>query len=308
MLAKKILILLSLILIFGVIQYYKNNNNDKITESLDERKRIAAIKGVDWFIKRNDKFPTYDNIVYFTYFYKTTSNPLLARKYSDLVDEKISKINSSDYIEDRKNGVWDIFKTIILKQCQGKDYKIDLNRLSGVYDKNSDKLQQKLVLAYMLGKLGLEEDAYSNVISEIRSKKTSPSNKDYYAYLYALTHIIYTKSGYYNQYLDNKNYKLEVAEFNKAIDLFLSKNDTSDLYIDVVSEILISLKILQIEPDAKVNRLYERLISAQHPDGSFGKDENTPNGISHHTLVATLALMPFPKEFRSINNTCSLLK
>ena len=308
MLLKKILILLSLILIFGAIEYSKNNNNDKLSQPLDERKRIAAIKGIDWFVKRKDKFPRYDNIVYFTYFYKTTSNPPLAQKQLNLINEKISKINSSDYVENSKNGVWEIFKTITLKQCQGKDYKIDLDRLNGVYDKDSDKLQQKLVLAYMLGKLGLEENAYSNVISEIRSKKVSPSNKDYYPYLYALTHIIYTKSGYYNQYLDEKDYKLEMSEFNKAIDLFLSKDDTSDLYIDVVSEVLMSLKILQIKPTDKINKLYEKLIALQSPDGSFGKDENIPNGISHHTLVATIALMPFPKEFRSINNTCSLLR
>jgi hypothetical protein len=303
---KKILILLSLLLIFVAIEYPKNNNNDKITQSLEERKRIAAIKGVDWFIKRKDKLPTYDNIVYFTYFYKTTSDPLLAQKYLSLVDEKISKINSSDYIENSNNGIWDIFKTIYLKQCQNKDYKIDLDRLKGSYDKDNDKLQQKLVLAYLLEKVGLEKNAYSNVISEIRSKKISSSNKDYYLYLYALTHIIYTKSGYYNHYLNSKDYKLEIEEFNNAIDLFLSKKDTSDAYIDIVSEVLISLKILQIEKDNRVNRLYERLIKAQHPDGSFGKDESIPNGISHHTLVATIALMPFPKEFRNIKNTCSL--
>lgn len=308
MLAKKILILICLILMFGAIKYSQNISINKVPQSLNERKNEAALKGINWFKERKDKFPTYNNIVYFTYFYKTTSNPLLAQQQLNLINEKVSKIKSSDYLENSKNGVWEIFKTITLKQCQGKDYAIDLEKLNKVYDKDSNKLQEKLVLAYMLEKVGLGGKAYSDVISEIRSKKISSTNKDYYPYLYALTHIIYTKSEYYNQYLDKKNYKLEVSEFNKAIDLFSSKNDTSDSYIDALSEVLISLKILQIKPTEKVNNLYEKLIALQSPDGSFGKDENMPNGISHHTLVATIALLPFPKEFRSINNTCSLLK
>lgn len=292
------------------------------SSELEKEKKEAASKGVNWLIENKDTISLSDSAVQLIYLYKTTNDTKLAGSLSNLITEKIEKIphvDTSFNVKDKKYLDWDNLKGVLYsikkKKCDNKEYTKDLEVFKTFLTKNkneifSDKmnLSEKLIAAYQLTSFGIGLDNfYPSVLSEIRSKYAelyNPSAKNYYFNLYVLSHAVLIESGYFDRFLDSKAYSAEVNELNKSLDKFLSDDNLNDSSIDILSEILISFKLLKIAPDQKTNSLYRKLIGFQNKDGSWGKDSKNSSLKFHHTSVATLALIEFAPEFRRTTTYC----
>lgn len=294
---------------------------------LEKQKEEAAIKGINWLISNNKAISSSSASIELMYFYKTTNDEKLANELSNLIIEKANSITVTNTTFDAKNKNylnWNYLKQHVLdglktKKCKNQEYAKDLRLFEQFLAKNKNEifpndmnLAGKLIAAYRLKKMGIGLDNfYDSVISEIRSqynKLNNPSSENYYTYVYALTHVIYIESGYFDKYLDPQMYPLEVKELNKSLDTFLSLDRLNDSSADVMSEVLFSLKLFKIAPNEKTDMLYKKLISFQNSDGSWGINKLSMNNKYHYTMVASLALLPFTSNLRQPSDYCELLK
>jgi len=229
-------------------------------------------------------------------------------------------VNTSINIKDEKYLNWfqlrPVVEELLRRKCAGEEYISDAEKIRGLLSSSWNDiftkkmtLSQKLVAAYLLRELGAcTDEFYASITKRIRSRSKvldKPSGYGYFFYLYALTHIIFTESDYYGHYLDSKNFGPEINGLNKAINRFSFYPEISDNIADILSEILICFKLLQIRPDQRTDREYQRLIKKQNPDGSWGGEKETENAKIHHTVVTTLALLEFSPSFRGKKIYCN---
>ena len=289
---------------------------------LKKEGREAALRGVNWLISKKDSIPANAALSNFKKIYKTTNDKRLAKKILRVIKEKkksIARINTSIDIKNKKHLNWfelrPIVEELLRRKCAGEEYMTDAEKIRGLLSSNWNDiftkkmlLSQKLVAAYLLGELGAcTDEFYASVTKRIRSRSKvldKPSGYGYFFYLYALTHIVFTESDYYGHYLNSEKFEPEINGLNKAINRFSSYPEISDNIADILSEILICFKLLQIKPDQRTDRTYQRLIKRQNPDGSWGGEKETLNARIHHTLVATLALLEFSPAFRGKKIYC----
>jgi hypothetical protein len=171
-------------------------------------------------------------------------------------------------------------------------------------------LSQKLVAGYLLKELSIDpQGSYENSISALRSPENQlidSSGRMDYLYLYGLTHIIITKSGYFGRYLDPNEFELEISIFRKALNKFTSAPGMTDFEADILAEILICLKLLPLPSDPQVEIVCRRLVERQNPDGSWGKGQKISTSKVHHTVVSTLALMEFAPTLQAESIFCDV--
>jgi asparagine N-glycosylation enzyme membrane subunit Stt3 len=168
---------------------------------------------------------------------------------------------------------------------------------------------EKLIAAYQLKYLDIYlNNFYADVVSEIRSSTVpqDPQSKEYYEYLFAITHIALTESGYLNKYLNPDDYPIEVKALNSSLDELIKLDTINEYQTDIISEVLFSLQIFNIKSNEKTNVLFQKLMTIQNPDGSWGKNTLIPNAIPHNTQTAALALMRFNDKFRGPHEYCEL--
>ncbi len=320
--------LLVIIFLSGTLYTYQTGKFKSIPVlSLEAQKEEAARKGVDWIINNKDGISRQDRILYLMQIYKITSDEKLAQKLSKIILTEIHNIKIKDTLinlDDPKNLNWQItlrpiVDSLFNKKCAGKEYTNDLNNLKvllkthskEIFSKDVD-LSSKMIAAYILKSLGIDiNNFYANTISDIKSQpytfsEISLENQEYstYSYLFALTHVIYSESDYYDKYLDPNNYKDIVLKLNKILDMFSAQQNFTGFSADIVPEALSSLKILHIAPDQKKDNLYKKLIISQNPDGSWGTNDEMRSAVAHHTVVAVTALLPFTSEFRKGSIQC----
>ncbi len=324
---RKILIVVAaLLFFFGLFLLQKNFSELKnfLKTPISQNQKDESVKnGVGWLIAQEGRVSTRTYVAYLMQIYKTTNDKTLALKLSTIINEKGKGIPQGDTnidINDKKHLDLRILRPVVQdllrRKCLDKEYRADAQIVKKFIDINRDEmfsreidLSQKIVFFYLIKELGIDtNNLYQSVISEIRSKDSllsDPTGKDYNPYLYALTHIIFTESDYYGKYLDRNKYKKELEGLDKAIDVFMKEEEISPFRADILSEILLSKKLLGINSDQKMKKLHERLISLQNSDGSWG-DKSEPDGVRiHHTVVAILALMEFSPELRGGKIYCS---
>ncbi len=291
--------------------------------ALNKQKKEAALRGVKWMLNQKDTIPAKVVVANLKKIYKTTADKRLAKKLLKVIKEKeksIDRINTSIDIEDKKHLNWfelrPVVEELLRRKCAGKEYITDAEKIRGLLKSNWDDIfpqkmiiSQKLVAAYLLRELGAcTPEFYTSVTNRIRSRSNvlkNPSGYSYFFYLYALTHILFTESDYYSHYLNSEKFTSEINGFNTAINRFSYYPEISDNIADILSEILICFKLLQITPDQKTDGIYQRLINRQNPDGSWGGEKETENAKTHHTIVATIALLEFSPSFRGKKIYCS---
>jgi len=159
----------------------------------------------------------------------------------------------------------------------------------------------KLVWWYMEEMKGKEgaEGEYEKVRQDLRHNWMGERED-----IYGLTHIILTKSGYYQRYLKAEEYPWEVEKLKEVAGKMARREKLSNHELDLASEVVIGLKLLRVPENPDVAKLIEAIKSRQQPNGSWGEPGVSMNNRIHHTVVGILALAPFPDELGQGNVYC----
>jgi len=116
-------------------------------------------------------------------------------------------------------------------------------------------------------------------------------------FMLAVTHVLYTASGYFTRDPDPVAFAPETAILRQALHRYLTGPVPADrVFIDVQGAVLSLLKLLRLPEDADMRAMSERLIELQNPDASWG--QHAGNHSYHATEVAVEALLDLPAEFR----------
>jgi len=142
---------------------------------------------------------------------------------------------------------------------------------------------------YFLGNIGItDQNMQAEAYSAVENGGDESINN-----LYGLAHIVITNSNYYSNYVNPLGFPKETALAQSAI--------PKTTNIDLLTELVISLKLLGKATGSEVTIGNQKIIDSQHSDGSWGGPEDDPE---HTTLGAALALMDFSKNFRKTDSFC----
>jgi hypothetical protein len=109
-------------------------------------------------------------------------------------------------------------------------------------------------------------------------------------YVYALTHVVIARSGWFRTRVEPGGLEFAVPILRAAVEQRLEQ--THDVFaLDLMAEAVACLALLGEDGDAAVRQARERIVAAQHEDGSWGGGEGvTPRRI-HPTFNAIVALL-----------------
>jgi hypothetical protein len=281
----------------------------------------AGMRGARWLVENKDAIPPRVALTTFRKIYRVTADDVLAAELLEIIretEDTLPQANIAIDINDPSARRWHSLRPALTElvrfKCVNQLQETDLQPVEDLRDFYWDQmflstmdLSKKVVAAYLLRRLGVADDLYDSVVEEIRSRADlldQPRSYSYVFYLYALTHIVLTSSGYYDHYLDPAEFRGEIAGFSKALKDFETVEDLTATELDVASEILICLKLLGMPADHEAEEIYRRLVDIQNADGSWGSGAEVTGAKIHNTAVAAIALIDFAPEFREGDIYC----
>jgi hypothetical protein len=284
-------------------------------------KAAAAKRGIEWLVANKDAIAPGVAVTTFRKIYRVTPDDTLAAGLLKIIEEaeaNLPQINIAVDIHDRESRRWHNLRPLLIElvrnKCVNQVFESDLRPIEDLRDFYWDRLfmstmdlSKKVVAAYLLKRLGVGDELYHSAVEEVRSLADlldQPRSYHHVFYLYALTHIVLTNSGYYDHYLDPAGFKGEIAGFHKGLNDFLAVEDMTTTELDVASEVLVCLKLLRVPADPLTEKMSRRLIGLQNPDGSWGSDDEVTGTRVHNTAVATMALLDFAPVFRDGDIYC----
>jgi hypothetical protein len=287
-------------------------------------KTAAAMRGVEWLMANRDAISSRTAVMTFRKLYRVTPDDSLAADLLAIIEEAEDNLPQMNIAFDihnpdarRWHNLRPLLTELVRNKCVNQVFESDLQPIEDLRDFYWDQLflstmdlSKKVVASYMLKRLGIDEGLYDSAVEEVRSRQNlldQPRSYQSVFYLYALTHIVLTKSGYYDHYLNPAAFKGEIAGFHKALVDFADIEDMTTTELDAVSEALVCLKLLRVPTDSTAEKMYRRLIESQNPDGSWGSDDEVTGTRVHNTAVATMALLDFAPAFRPGDIYCDTI-
>ncbi len=297
-----------------------------VGNDFEQQKAEAARRGTLWLISQKDVIPHNFALVTFRKLYRVAADEQLRAALLNVLREKEAQVQPKDIVfdgTDERYLNWYVLRPVVVdllnKKCAGEAYASEANKIVQLLKKHGKTilnekmiLSQRLVAAYLLCELGVaDKRLYRQMVAEIRRQvraMKNPPESRFFFNLYALTHIVFTSSGYYDRYLNKDAFALEITVFRKALRHYTAAPEMNPKIADLLSEILICYKLLGVEPGEPGKKMYRILLDQQNADGSWGNGEQTDSAKVHHTVVATLALMEFVPEFRGRDIHCMVTK
>lgn len=282
---------------------------------LNIKKQSAAERGIQWVLRQKDTIPPKDALWYLKDLYQVTWDKKFSQQIAQGILEKEKEIpkdsTSVESIDVKSNTPWfSVVFALLQKQCFKENIFSERAYIRKIVSENWEEifpkdtyLAGKIVKTYFLLELGAVDDIrYSDVISEIKSHTPPREHGVDLAYVYALTHIVITKSDYFAAYLDPKDHRTEIGLLQRAVKDLVRTKETDGSISDVSSEVLFSLKLLKQRPNNDMEALYQKIISLQRADGSW--IGNDPDSTFHHTVMAVLALLDYPQDLPQAKIYC----
>lgn len=290
-------------------QVYESRKNN-----FEELKRNASVRGVNWLIANNEIIPSNRNG--FALIYKITADDELASNLLKIIEKRKAnrlqmdvKINTQDpkYLN-WNNGLRLVVMELIRKKCNGQESsegvdqvrKIISKHQNGIFNNQTVSAGSLFVASHLLNKIGISiEKIYNRTIADLKIQQNYSIPN-----IYALTHIFLTKSDYLSIYLDPKEYEWEVNALNAILEKYADEKRLNDVEIDMISEVIISMKLLKLPETANSEIVYKKLINQQNDDGSWGGNGIDIGAKTHHTVVSTIALSKFPDRLKKEDIFC----
>ncbi len=155
-------------------------------------------------------------------------------------------------------------------------------------------LTQKLIMIHRLSEFGLSAPgSFEEVREEIRTlwREGDPEAlvRDR-SFMFALTHVFTTASGYFSHFVDPAGFEPETAMLRHAVGHYLTEGVPDDRrFLEIQAQVVSSLALQQLPEDEAVEAMVQRLLDAQNPDGSWGEDAG--HHLKHATWVVLKALV-----------------
>jgi len=277
--------------------------------------RAALEKALGWFFANADTMPLEFAVGNAEKFRRVTTDEGLRRKLDELARRRLAelpkeppKVDADDAARRRWQAFGPAVQDLLYRRALGLAWKDGADALGRLWAERGEALlptkitlSSRLVAARQATRLGLPVgEIYAKTLEAIRAQEKSGLGSGRRTRLlpfYACTHVVFTASDYYTRYLDAAAFAPEAACFDRALDEAAAAADLDEDTVDLLSEVLVSRKLLRIPPDARTEAFRRRLVALQTDDGSWGvRDVMTSR--AHHTTVAILALMEFSPELR----------
>ncbi|MCH2185831.1 hypothetical protein MK280_08160 [Myxococcota bacterium] len=278
----------------------------------DEERRMAAFRGTEWLIDHAEKMPpgwAYPNLSRLSRLTTSEEHHDRIREMLELDRREGQHSAIPDDLTDpallRQKRFVPILSEVLRRREIGLAWKNEADALHNLIAAHevdlweTTNLRNKPTVLHALASLGIKTSmTEGRLLDELREMAVSETAQNLAGstrYIYALTHIIFTRSHYFRNPVDLEGLEFMVPIFLTALARH-SQTQMGVMEIDMVGEVLASLELLGVsEPRMEVAR--RRLVAAQNPDGSWGTGRGvTPKRI-HPTFNAVAGLINFHSAF-----------
>lgn len=269
----------------------------------------SAEKGIAWLIGQHNSIDPVTAIIFYKYIYKTISDDKLAASIHAAILTEESKVNTGGLPTSHPVHDWidieDMAIDLLNKKCSGIDIRPDVTRLRNIYLADKDQMMSEvssspakiIATLYFLDKIGIVDTDTSNTATKMLLDEGPGSARS----IYGLTHVIFTSSDYFSHYVSAGNFQREIGIFERTIPRYISDKPFTTQDVDLISEMIVSLKLLGQKDSPVIGKGIHFLMQLQNSDGSWG----TPSDDKiHATEVAVLAIIDFPRVFRYADPFC----
>jgi len=277
--------------------------------AIDEQRDAAARRATTWLFDNQERMESRWALAIFNDMAQLTLDPEVLAA-CDAILERRSKepitslpaMLSRDVI--RSSGAFlETLAELDRRKFVGQPYQpwvdqlVKLLREDGARAWPEFQLTQRSVVIHRLSRLGITPPGtLDEVKAEIRSiwnRGDSDVLVESRPFMFAVTHVFLSASGYYTREIDPNDFEPETAILRYALEHYLTRGVPEDrFFIEIQAEVVSSLKLQRIPEDEFVYAMFERLLEFQHENGSFGVDVR--NHLNHATSVVMASLMDLP--------------
>lgn len=296
-----------LVVAFPIFRMYQQ-------KSLESRKAQAAQRSIEWILQHKDDVSAYDAVWLLGDLYNVVPDNETAQKILTAIQEIGATIQSktetneiTERIGPEKENLTPVLLDLLRRKCLGEDINTETKKITQELEKMEPS--QDLGQLYMLKELGIgDQNHYNQLVSEFVSvikKQPNQANPNHLDELLSfITHIVLYQSDYFSQYPDPNMLRQELSILKRSLTGISTSPTVLRNNVDLLAQILFSLKLLRQKPDDTVNALYNGLIAIQNNDGSWSETQSKEFTF-HNTVMATIALMNFPDKLRGRKVFCT---
>lgn len=273
----------------------------------------TAERGIDYLLSRADTIPPAWKFSLFGTLAKFTSSSANLEAIGSIANQGQGEPVIALKTPLKKNDLrWPrhlqkIMAELIRRQANDEPWQEPATQLQGLLVDHEDMLfaelapTQAIVFLYQFEQLGIKtRRTSSDVAASLRGRwKVEDRSKllQEAAFMFGVTHVIYTASGYFDRALEPASFATEAEIFERAVALYADALPANPFFLDVAGEVLASRKILGLPPTDATRALIKNLMDRQAPDGSWGQKQFLHD--VHATAVILHALLDFPKQFHT---------
>lgn len=278
-----------------------------------ETRRDAALAGIDWMAANSEAMPAgwaYPNL---SRLQRVTPTGAIAERLERALEANTAGPHHRPLPRDltdpsllHVDTLTPILQELLRRKENGLDWQEEAQAIGALATEKelafwrSIPLRQRPAVFFFFEELEIPNKMEIELIEEaLRQGAAEQSTEDLaenHRYIYALTHVALARSRYFQQPVDATDLEFMIPILQEALDQRLEAREFNVFILDLIGEVMVSLKLLGVPEDDRSHRLHAIIIGLQNPDGSWGRDAGvTPRRI-HPTLNAILALLP-PGQF-----------
>jgi hypothetical protein len=285
----------------------------EVAGELAARRDAAARRGIAWLLANRGAMQPEWAFALFSYLPPIAPDDAVARTCRQVLDE-VSTAPFAELpptLDDpellRVGPLQSLAAELVRRRWRSEPWQEPARALEALLHRHAEAvtdrtpLTQRAILLHGFEVVGIEAPwTLDDVVREIRarwSREERAALVEDTGFMFALTHVFYTASGYFTRRPDPAAFGPEREMLRAALGRYLSAPvPPSRFFLDIQAEVVVSLRLLGEPEDDDLRAMAERLLALQSPDGSWGEPQ--ANHRFHATIVAVQALLDWPDPFR----------
>lgn len=282
--------------------------------ALRAQSRLAGLRGVAWLESKRERMPPEWGVSIFVNLYRIAPNEEMAQRFRAALDEALrdpqgevpSELDAPTLLEPDR--LRPLLNELWRRRLSAAPWERDAAALRALVEQNEGQLwaglglNHQLPFLHMLHRVDIRPHrTYADIQRELRAFWEAGDADALLLnapFMYAITHIFYAGSGYFQTRMDPSHYDLEIEIMDRALARYTETFPRNSNFVDISAEILTSRRLLGL-PETEASRaITRRLLRLQHTDGSWLR----PKGFQdyHATASAVHAFLEYPAEFRRL--------
>ena len=283
-------------------------------QALRDEARLAALRGVAYLVRKRRQMPPEWSTSIFARLYRIAPTEGLAGSMRSMLDEALREpqgpippdLHSAELLDPKL--LRGVLNELWRRRLMGLPWEAEGAALRSLLEEKEEDLWRAVALNHQFVFLHLLEriDIHTrrtqdDVARELRGIWFGGDQEALLldvAFMYAITHVFYAGSGYFQSRMDPVRYPVEIDILKRALGRYVQDFPTNSNFVDISAEILASRRLLGL-PDSEASLAMTRLLlERQKPNGSWLK----PVGFQdyHATASAVHAFIQYPPEFRHL--------